>query len=216
MKHIIFFTLITLAACCKIFSQQKKFLATHYTTENGLPSNGIKGLQWDEQSGFLWIATEAGISRFNGLDFKNFTNENTPFIEAERMLFIVKNNKGRIYAADQSGNMLYVKNNKLFLYQRSVDPEQRFYNKGFTISVSDTFFNDPSPYKGSKPFTLLYDYSLPTSDTSTFIIYANKIYTFRMGMQDAKSYQDSNLFARTGFKLNKKCFFVNKDLVIPG
>jgi hypothetical protein len=182
--------------------------------KNGLPSNGIKGLQWDEQSGFLWIATEAGISRFNGLDFKNFTNENTPFIEAERMLFIVKNNKGKIYAADQSGNMLYAKNNKLFLYQRSVDPEQKSYNKGFTISVSDTFFNDPAPYKGSKPITLLYDYSLPTSDTSTFIIYANKIYTFRMGMQDARSYQDSNLFARVGFKLNEKCFFVNENLII--
>src|SRR6187551_1744919 len=160
MKHIIFFTLITLAACCEIFSQQKKFHTNYYTTENGLPSNGIKGLQWDEQNGFLWIATEAGISRFNGLDFKNFTNENTQFIEAERMLFIVKNNKGRIYAADQSGNILQVKNNKLFLYQKSVDPEQTSYNKGFTISVSDTFFNDPSFYKGSKPFTLLYDYSL--------------------------------------------------------
>ena len=214
MKHITFFILITLAACCKIFSQQKNFHTNYYTTENGLPSNGIKGLQWDEQSGFLWIATEAGVSRFNGLDFKNFTNENTPFIEAERMLFIVKNNKGKIYAADQSGNILYVKNNKLFLYQRSGNAEQQPYDKGFTISVSDTLFNDHSPYKGSKPFTLLYDYSLPTSDTSTFIIYTNKIYTFRMGMQDAISYGDSNLFARTGFKLNEKCFFVNEDLII--
>ena len=98
MKHIIFFILITLVPCCAIFSQQKNFHASYYTTENGLPSNGIKGLQWDEQSGFLWIATEAGVSRFNGLDFKNFTNENTPFIESERMLYIVKNNKGKIYA----------------------------------------------------------------------------------------------------------------------
>lgn len=39
-----------------------------FTTDNGLPSNGIKGLQWDEQNGFLWIATEAGVARFNGVD----------------------------------------------------------------------------------------------------------------------------------------------------
>ena len=35
-----------------------------------------------------------------------------------------------------------------------------------------------------------------------------------MGMQDAISYRDSNLFVRTGFKLNEKCFFVNEDLII--
>jgi hypothetical protein len=127
---------------------------------------------------------------------------------------MVKNNKGKIFAADQSGNILYVKNNKLFLYQSSGNAEQQSYDKRFTISVSDTFFNDPSFYKGSKPFTLLYDYSLTTSDTSTFIIYANKIYTLRTGMHDAISYRDSNLFARTGFKLKEKCFFVNEDLII--
>src|SRR6186713_922910 len=146
MKHIIFFTLIMLAACCKIFSQQKKFLASYYTTENGLPSNGIKGLQWDEQSGFLWIATEAGVSRFNGLAFTNFTMENTPFIEAERMLFMVKNNQGKIYASDQSGNILTINNNKLLLYQTSHTVEESF-NKDFTICISDTFFNNRSTYK---------------------------------------------------------------------
>ena len=129
--------------CCTIFSQQKNFLATYYTTENGLPSNGIKGMQWDEQNGFLWIATEAGVSSLNGLDSKNFTNENTPFIESERMLYIVKNNKGKIYASDQSGNMLYVKNNKLFPYRGTRNAKQQSYDKGFTIAVSDTFFNDP-------------------------------------------------------------------------
>ena len=35
-----------------------------------------------------------------------------------------------------------------------------------------------------------------------------------MGMEDAISYRDSNLFAGTGFKLKEKCFFVNEDLII--
>ena len=41
-----------------------------FTTENGLPSNVISGLQWDEETGFLWMATGIGIVRFNGIDFK--------------------------------------------------------------------------------------------------------------------------------------------------
>jgi ligand-binding sensor domain-containing protein len=68
-----------------------------YTTDNGLPSNGIKGLQWDERTGFLWMATEAGIVRFNGVDFKSYTKENMPAIGSERMLFILRNNAGNIY-----------------------------------------------------------------------------------------------------------------------
>jgi hypothetical protein len=35
----------------------KDYTIQQFTTENGMPSNGIKGLQWDEQTGFLWIAT---------------------------------------------------------------------------------------------------------------------------------------------------------------
>ncbi|MBL0182823.1 MAG: hypothetical protein IPP96_11235 [Chitinophagaceae bacterium] len=49
-----------------------------YTTDNGLPSNGIKGLQWDEKNEFLWMATEAGIVRFNGVDFKSYSKRTCP------------------------------------------------------------------------------------------------------------------------------------------
>src|ERR1043165_484851 len=211
MRSAILFILFIIFCPGKIFSQQPdKFHISYYTTENGLPSNGIKGLQWDEQSGFLWIATESGVSRFNGLDFKNFTIENTPFIESERMLYIVKNNKGKIYAADQSGNILTVNKNKFLLYQKTKDEPGIAFNKRFTISISDTFFKDKTFYKGSRPFTLLFDYNLPTSDTSTFIIYNSKIFVLNMGMPDAIAYKDTTQSVRNGFKLKDKCFFINK------
>jgi signal transduction histidine kinase len=216
MKYIIFFLLIFVTTCCKVFSQQKNFRVNYYTTENGLPSNGIKGLQWDEQSGFLWTATEAGVSRFNGLDFSNFTIENTPFIEAERMLFLVKNNSGKIYTADQSGNILTIKNNTILPYRRYSEMMEPLLNKRFTISISDTFFNDRSKYRSTMPFNLLYDHTLPTSDTSVYIIHTNKIYSFRMGMPEPIPYPDSTLIAISAFKLNDNCFFLNKDGVIQG
>ena len=211
MKNVFLFILLLPISCCNLFSQQKNFHASYYTTENGLPSNGIKGLQWDEQSGFLWIATEAGVSRFNGLEFSNFTFANTPFIESERILFIVKNNQGKIFTADQSRNILAVKNNKLLPYQAASELPKQGFDKGFTISISDTFFKDQSPYNGTLPMSLLYGSPLPTSDTSAFIIYANKIYTLRMGMIDAVAYPDSTFTTRFGFKLNAKCFVLTNE-----
>ena len=59
-------------------------------TESTLPSNGIKGLQLDYETGYLWIATEAGIARYNGMDFKVYNREDEPHVTDDRMLFLVK------------------------------------------------------------------------------------------------------------------------------
>lgn len=42
---------------------------TQYTTRNGLPSNSIRNCVQDND-GFLWIATESGLCRFDGDEFK--------------------------------------------------------------------------------------------------------------------------------------------------
>lgn len=206
-KKLQILLLFLLTAFAAKTQHAKKFHINNYTTENGLPSNGIKGLQWDEQNGFLWIATEAGVSRFNGLDFKNFTVENTPFIRSERMLFIIKNNKGQIYTADQGGNIIRIKKNKLEIFKPSADVKPQSFNKRFSLIISDTFFLNQSEYKGSRPVNLLFDNILPLSDTFAFIIHAGRLYTFKMGQQDVLPYDNTNRTGN-GFVLNKKCYSV--------
>ena len=44
---------------------------SHYSTEDGLPSNAIASLRNDDY-GFLWIATWNGVSRFDGYHFYNY------------------------------------------------------------------------------------------------------------------------------------------------
>src|SRR5205809_226802 len=50
---------------------QENYRVERFTTDNGLPSNGIKGLQWDETTGFLWIrqrqALPATMGRISSL-----------------------------------------------------------------------------------------------------------------------------------------------------
>src|SRR4051812_17685910 len=117
------------------------FQVRHYTTENGLPANGIKGIQWDKATGFFWIATEGGIVRFNGIDFKTYTNRNTPFIASERFRFLVRNNKGDIYAADDHENILRVQKNTLVLYRTGSKATARgTYFAYYGLPVSDSFF----------------------------------------------------------------------------
>ena len=44
----------------------------NYTVADGLSQNTVKDIEMDTQ-GFLWMTTEKGLSRFDGISFKNFT-----------------------------------------------------------------------------------------------------------------------------------------------
>src|SRR5215831_665990 len=122
------------------------FRIQKFNTESGLPSNGIKGLQWDDSTGFLWIATEAGIVRYNGLQFKIFNKEDEPHIANERILFMIKNNSGRIYTADNRGNLFYVEKNKLkFFLNKSLGSD--FGNNFISAAVSENLFNAKIDFK---------------------------------------------------------------------
>ena len=104
--------------------QGNNYHLEYLSTDDGLPSNGIKGLQWDDSTGFLWIATEAGIVRYNGIDLKIYSKEDEPRVTNDRMLFMIKNKSGKIYTADLKGNLFRVQKNQLRFLEKKQTPEQ--------------------------------------------------------------------------------------------
>ena len=52
-------------------AQQLQASLSHYSTDDGLPSNTIAALHNDDY-GFVWIATWNGVSRFDGYNFYNY------------------------------------------------------------------------------------------------------------------------------------------------
>jgi hypothetical protein len=63
----------------KILSQKTIVEYYEYNISNGLVDNWINDFEKD-QNGFIWIATNDGISRFDGYNFMNFTTENYSII----------------------------------------------------------------------------------------------------------------------------------------
>lgn len=51
----------------------------HFTDENGLPQNSVKFIAPDGE-GFLWLATENGLVRFEGSRFRSFGNSRISYI----------------------------------------------------------------------------------------------------------------------------------------
>jgi anti-sigma regulatory factor (Ser/Thr protein kinase) len=70
-------------------------MTRHFTTTDGLPSNMIYACVEDNK-GFLWIATDNGLARFDGKRFQVFTSEHG--LPDNEVLQVVKEKNGRIWA----------------------------------------------------------------------------------------------------------------------
>jgi len=87
---LLFLFLLFLAFNCP--AQQLKYKA--FTVNNGLPSNHVYRCVEDDK-GFLWVATDAGVARFDGRHFQVFTTQQG--LPDNEVLSVVKENDGTIW-----------------------------------------------------------------------------------------------------------------------
>ena len=95
-------------------AQQIQATLSHFSTDNGLSSNAIAGIYQDDY-GFIWIATWNGLSRFDGYNFYNYKTGNGSGI---------KNLHNRILdlAIDQSQNIwMRMYDGRVFVMNRITD-----------------------------------------------------------------------------------------------
>jgi signal transduction histidine kinase/ligand-binding sensor domain-containing protein len=77
-----------------------------WSTENGLPQNSVHQI-FQSTDGYIWIATEGGIARFNGIDFKIFSHETTPEITSDDICCFTQSPKGPLWIATSDGLLQY-------------------------------------------------------------------------------------------------------------
>ena len=70
-KRIILIVFMMVSACSL---HAQNFTLKSYTTADGLPHNNVRTIARDS-SGFLWIGTWDGLTRFDGHEFKNYFHE---------------------------------------------------------------------------------------------------------------------------------------------
>lgn len=112
------------------------------TQQHGLPSNTVYDI-FQDSKGFLWIATENGLARYNGHTF--FTYENTA-VRSQAMSGILEDAEGRIWLHNFFGEILFIENDslkKLYSwepYYRGAFPVIMNLNQTHYISIPDHAF----------------------------------------------------------------------------
>ncbi len=76
----------------------------NYTTEDGLPNNMIVDLMQD-QFGFIWIATNYGLSQFNGVEFINYYHQkgDSTSLSDNRITCLLEDQEGTIWVGTKNG-----------------------------------------------------------------------------------------------------------------
>ena len=73
------FVLLSLAIIVCDFSFSQTFNAKHLDVKQGLSNNNITDIIYDKK-GVIWIATESGLNRFDGNEFKIFRENNSKLV----------------------------------------------------------------------------------------------------------------------------------------
>jgi signal transduction histidine kinase/ligand-binding sensor domain-containing protein len=107
-----YFALIALVFCAFSSKAQEDLPGfDHYTVKDGLPTQTIYNVLQDKK-GFLWITTDAGVSRFDGTNFVNYTTENG--LGDNEVLSLYEDKKGRIWFVPFSARQSYYLDGKLY------------------------------------------------------------------------------------------------------
>jgi ligand-binding sensor domain-containing protein len=102
----------TLVFCLDLHSQD--FSYTRYDIKDGLAGSSVFCAAQDKE-GFMWFGTESGLSRFDGIHFKNFTAEDG--LPDNEIIGLFCDSKGRIWMMPFRNSICYYYKGKLHTQQ---------------------------------------------------------------------------------------------------
>jgi signal transduction histidine kinase/ligand-binding sensor domain-containing protein len=73
-----------------------------WQTDTGLPQNTVHAIV-QGRDGFLWIATEGGLVRFDGVDFRAYTRANTPGLPSDLIDDLMEDRNGVLWISTSGG-----------------------------------------------------------------------------------------------------------------
>jgi signal transduction histidine kinase/ligand-binding sensor domain-containing protein/CheY-like chemotaxis protein len=79
-----------------------------WQTENGLPQNSVLAIV-QTRDGYLWLGTEEGLVRFDGVRFTVFDKRNTPAMRSNTISALVEDRSGSLWIGTNGGGLIRLK-----------------------------------------------------------------------------------------------------------
>jgi ligand-binding sensor domain-containing protein/signal transduction histidine kinase len=129
-KRLLLFLLLWFPAYLLFAQQGIKF--NRLTVEDGLSQNNINQIIQD-QNGFVWFATNGGLNRFDGIEFKTFIHDRNSdnSISNNIINHLYEDDHGNIWVSTQNGLNVYNSKNETFSHFKNIinDPHSISHNQ---------------------------------------------------------------------------------------
>jgi ligand-binding sensor domain-containing protein/signal transduction histidine kinase len=78
------------------------------TVDDGLPQNSVNAVL-QSHDGYLWLATNGGLARYDGVSFRTFDVSNTPAITSNRILSLCEDREGSLWIGTENQGLMRFK-----------------------------------------------------------------------------------------------------------
>jgi signal transduction histidine kinase len=106
--------LVLFLSSAMLASGQDGWLVRRFTANDGLPQNTVRSMAFDEH-GFLWMTSEGGLLRYDGLNFRTFARATSPVVVEDRMRHLLRSPEGRLYVNDGAQSLYRLEDGRLSL-----------------------------------------------------------------------------------------------------
>lgn len=116
--------LALLCACLPAWALESTHLISqvrheNWTADDGLPVNAVTSID-QTPDGYLWLGTQEGLARFDGVRFQVFDKKNTPAFQSSWVSSLQVDPDGSLWIGTSSGFALHYQNG---LFERFLLPE---------------------------------------------------------------------------------------------
>ncbi|HEY0083721.1 MAG TPA: two-component regulator propeller domain-containing protein [Pyrinomonadaceae bacterium] len=94
------------------------FHAETWTTEQGLPGDTVRAVR-QTRDGYLWIATQGGLARFDGVRFQVFNQQNVKAFRTNECSELLEDASGQLWIGTIGGGLLRYAAGKFTAYGRA-------------------------------------------------------------------------------------------------
>src|SRR5215210_9491948 len=77
-----------------------------WTRREGLPQMSVLCVMQD-RAGYIWLGTQEGLARFDGISFRTFKVEDTPALGSNYVGTLFEDRRGRIWIGTDEGNIAW-------------------------------------------------------------------------------------------------------------
>jgi ligand-binding sensor domain-containing protein/signal transduction histidine kinase len=92
-----------------------QYIRDIWGVDAGLPHNSVDAIA-QTPDGYLWLGTEEGLARFDGVHFKVFDKENTPALASNHISSLLVDSRKRLWIGTQGGGLVKLENGTFATY----------------------------------------------------------------------------------------------------